>query len=539
MLKLLIIDDEEPVRKGLAKFIENKGYPITIIGSVTDGNEALEIIDSENPDIILTDVVMPGMKGTELAMEIKKRKLPVKIIMISGYNDSDYLKQAIKYDAIDYILKPIDLDELKAVFEKVISLCEEELKRSQRELELQRKLTESLPVLREKFLHRLIGSEPLSIDFIKSRMQFLEMDFLPVYDHYTVAIVDIDNYLKHFGNFNERDRQMINLSISSDIQSLLGRGGVVFNKDNDEFVCIVHFSSMLETGSANRELSKFVNRMKERIEREHGISLTVGIGEWTDNIGGVGVAYKSAAAALQQKFVLGKGTVIYYKDIYPAENSNYIINESDKKEFTGCIRIADKEGCNEAIDRIFNGIRSMKGYSKSNIQSIYLSLISLTLSNLLELGINTDKVYDYKGVPWDEILEIETIEDMENRIKEFADEVINQINTVRDKNNAKTTEQIKYILETRYRDFVTLQLLSDELNLSPNYISALFKKETGENVIDYLKSIRMNKSMEMLRNTDIKIQDIAKEVGYDNPNYFTKIFRKFFGISPTECRERL
>jgi len=240
MYRAIIVDDEELVCKGLRKYFDWSEYNIEILGDFPDGQKAYQYV-RENPiDLLITDVRMPHMDGITLATHVRELYPDVKIIFVSGYDDVAYLKKALKVDAIDYILKSIDLDELRETVSRVVKIMDAENARKKELADMEELLNQSFPLLQERLLLTLIRDDPEDQANIRERMEFLN---IPLDDErsYCVLVLQLQRYYSLYSGMTERERQLISLKIQEECRKIGMKYGeaVCFKSRTSEYVMII------------------------------------------------------------------------------------------------------------------------------------------------------------------------------------------------------------------------------------------------------------------------------------------------------------
>ena len=542
MYKLLIVDDEPTVRFGLRSYFDWSSYGIEVIGEADDGDVALEMIEKEQPDLILTDVRMPNMDGLALSRQVSALYPQCKIMFVSGHGDADYLKSALKVNAVDYIFKPVNLQELSAVITRVVADLDTERVERRHKQEMQVKLNEGMPLLREKLLLSLISGSASKPE-LHERIQFLGLD-LPVDASYWVMVVSVDDRAEVMGHRSERDRQLLWYSILNIYQELIDTHlrGYAFEYQVGEFVGVLRADIAGGTASdAAEALLALAGNVRENLERWLKIGVTIGIGDQVNTLSDVTYAYKQAREAADHKWYLGKNRIITMDGLeYPQLDADRM-NKYDPvhtEQLISALKAADSDKLKQVLDPIFADLNRARRdglkYGRNVCQQIVLAVGQL----LLELGVQSPELEAAESTLWEALFEKETSDEMRHLIESYLSAVCERIGEKRTGKMANLIERVRAVIEENYSDAsLTMADIGKAVYLTPTYVSLLFKQETGQTLNEYLTQVRVDKAKELLRDPQYKFYDICYAIGYTDPSYFTKLFKKVTGVTPSVYRD--
>lgn len=536
MLTLLIVDDEPSTRNGLAEYIDWTAHGITCVFTAEDGEEALQLYDEKRPDLVLTDVKMPGMDGIELAERIRERSHSAKIIFISGHDDVSYMKSALQVEAVDYIMKPVNRRELTAVIAKTVSQVMQERDRLRLISDMNAKLSQSLPLLREKFWLRAIrdGFEP-SLD-LHERLSFLELR-LNVSGKYCVFVISVDDWTTLSETMSERDRQLISFALLNISQEIVDRTyqGYAFEHREGEFVAVLALATEADDDGFFSLLDSIRGTVGELLK----LSVTIGVGHSVSGLRQLPASYDSAIEAVNQRLLLGKNRIIM-NDWAPADPEPlYKLRPQQAGLLASALRAGDAAQSLEQLERLFGELMSAPKTNLRNFQHISLQLLLLGAHALMEMGIPADDPAIDENVRWAELAKRDTAEEMHELLKQYFARVCEKVSARRSDKPRRVVEEIKAIAEERHADpALTIQHIADRIYLTSTYISLIFKQETGSTIHEYVTGVRMERAKAMLIHTRKKLADICASVGYQDPSYFTKQFKRYTGLTPKEYRER-
>lgn len=534
MYKLLIVDNEPRVRYGLRHYLNWSAYGIEVAGEAEDGESALQEAERLKPDIVLTDVRLHHLDGIELSRRLRERYPRIKIVFVSEHTVADYLKSALQLNAVDYIFKPVNLRELRQVVRRITMELAEQERQLQVARDMQVKLRESLPLLRERFLYALLGQR-LSPGLIQERIAFLELN-LPVSADYVVLVISVDDYAEMLASRNERDRQLLMYAAVNVCQELmdLDMGGYVFEVRSGELVCILCLESK---GFCEERLLALAEAIRYNLERWLALTVTIGVGDQSKGLGHISHSYAQARDAAERKWYLGKNRIITTNSPEPSEEQVFRVDHTRIERLTVLMKAGDAERLQEELDCIFGQLAKSWRSGADYIRNLSLQLALLADQLLLELGIQGP--YAQESSVWEILARQETFEELHRTLEQLLSERCALIWERRNGKSGNLVERVQAIINARYSENITVTDIGRDVFLTPTYVCLLYKQETGRTVNDYLTQVRMERAKELLRNPRNKLYDICYAVGYADPSYFTKLFKKIAGVTPSAYRDSI
>lgn len=534
MLRLLIAEDEKTTREGLRDCIDWQSYGMELVKEVSNGNEAWEFIKEGKIDILITDVVMPVVDGIELVRRIRDAGLDIKIIIISAHWDMPYLKSAFELEAINYILKPIDLKELDNVLKKVSNKCIQEISQKKMMEEYRRKIAESMPLLKERFFMELLAGKMTDAEYIKHRLRFLELP-LECDESYAVLSIQVEGLPNAESDSCLENREIALLSIKNLLEENLKKGySLIREKDGDAMLSVI--LPCIDMDSCDN-LIDMSQQIQQAIWDEMQIKTSIGIGKAVKGIPNVHISFRQSIRALEQKFFLGENQTIHIDDIekitckmefYPGDILDKIIEY---------MRIGKSDAAGGQVGTLFEEIRAVPKLKLDYVYNICMEIIILLRRQLMEFKISGHDLYEMYSL--DQLARIKDIDQLRNCILKVVKDAAEQVSMVLNNTSNNIVNLIKKNVQERYSENLTIQDLGKEFFITPNYICLLFKKETGDTFTNYLTKVRVDKAKEFLKDLKFKMYEVAEKVGYKDPDYFAKVFKKYTGVTPSEYRERL
>ena len=528
MYSVLLVDDEEEVLSVIQKKLNWEELGFTVAGTCANGVEALEFVEANQPDVILSDIRMPYMDGLELAKNVHEFYPDINMIIFSGFDDFEFAKSAISLGVRDYLLKPIDTAELFDIFKKTKERLDEERTRQNSYERLSQYYHDSLPILRESFLIALVEG---SMD--EKRLTEAQSDYGLSFDspYHAVSVV----HLSFKEGQSDRDRQMKSLSIRQVIEERedFKDRHIIFSY-RDDIISIVQFDSPDELS----DYTDICDRFTTMIERTRGIVLTIGIGRPVENISDIRYSYEDAREALSLRVIYGRGTAINISDIAPVSrfDDSWQIDAFDR--ILRQIKVGSPEELKSAVDAYIKSLID----SRPDANQFRLLMMELLTGLFRFLGhneIEPDEVGISEEDQYGILLRIDSADELADWLYGITESIRDIMTSHRKTASRSFVAKAKDYVTDHYSDCdLTINDVCQELSVSAAYFSTLFKKETGQTFINYLTDYRMQEAVRMMIEQDEKTYVIAEKVGYADANYFSYVFKKQFGVSPTKYKKQ-
>lgn len=528
MLKLIIVDDEKTTRESLQEFVRWDTFGIGIVETAKNGLAALELAEKSRPDILLTDVRMPKMDGIQLASRVRELYPDCKIIFISGYSDKDYLKSAIHLKAVSYIEKPVNLEEVEAVIAQAVAACMDDERKRRDTERLESSLTRSRPLIRQEIALGLIeegaGRTKLLNGFDDP---FLE---IPEAGLFGTACIRL--------NWKPGADDKLKSSVRHDILDLLGDNalfdpaGVITGVTADGSIAVILSGSSAEDCKPGG-LPDVILKKLEGLSAD-GFTASIGIGSSVKTMSGLPGSYKEAVAASGRQFYYGAGRIYYYgrngKPQFKPDKNLF-------DNFKGSLKKDDRESASALVRRLTESVRLSADENIDHIKNIYFNLLLLIFETAREKGLIDPAEENEKSYIWQEIDEIKTLSELSDYIGSNIAAVFNRFDSA-DNSNRKTYEIMKYIRENYHNRELSIQMIANNAYLSQTYLCSFFKKSTGRTLNEYITEVRIEKAKEFLRDRRIKLYEVTVRIGFTDSNYFSTLFKKYAGCTPSEYREK-
>ncbi len=524
MYKVMIVDDEQFILDGLRAIIDWEEYNLSVSACALDGEEAFSFFTRQYMDIVITDITMPRMNGLDLIRKIKKINSDVKFIILSGYSDFQYVKEGIKLGIENYLLKPINVEELTSTLTNTINKIETSINQ-----ELYSK--NDLNILRNNILYRW-ATNNIDAQELTERAALLNLNLKYLY--YTVSSI------KLLFPFDEHDIR--NNKKKSKLVSQALKICAATTDYHQDLICfcdlvgdLVFISCRNSQNGQEKMLSMVLNQVKEILNSKLHLNLFITVGRNYKSYLNVYKSYWETKELQNYLLLLTENQIIHYDEVKSLTENNSVITELDFKSFSKLLISKNTTVIFQFIDELFAKLQSSITTTPSDIQNcaIKILLIINRLAEELNLPSNTSK-HDYKKL-FSNLLKLQSIEQI---IKSVKDEIIkfNESLTMEDLQMTPVIRQILNYINSNYASELSIKTLSQKLNINPTYLGQLFQKETGELFSNYVNELRIKKAKELLLTTNLKTKKIASRVGYSDVNYFYKKFKQYTGLSPTELR---
>ncbi len=533
MYKVVLVDDEEYVMEGLEMCIDWQEYNMRIVGKAKNGEDALKIIKKEKPDIIITDIYMPKMDGLDLIEKTLEFLPHVKAIILSGYEDFKYAQTAIRNKAFDYILKPIESEKIEEVIVKAKERIKKEQKKIENEKKLREQLKKSMPILKEKYMRYLLR-DILNWEELRNQHDYLNINLED--NNFVVLVMD----LEEIKEIESERKQLITLGIKNKIQNKINEKfkGEVLEDYTRRFVVILNYNEKNNEPELIEGLQKITKTIKQTVKNFFGCKLTIGIGRAYREPDYIAKSYQEAKEALEYRIFLNE-EIIYFGDVTITKEKQpllYPINIEEKLIMAQ--KLGDVEGAIEQTKNFIEFYRQREDIPPEDLKRSCLQLIYIILRKLVAWNMPLTIFENFKKSIEEDIKSANSCSNLEDSLIAFMKQIAKKIN---DKKEEQTQSQIKRAcdyIENNYDRDLSLSEIASSVHLTRNYFANLFKEKTGKTVMEYLTEIRMRKAQALLKNTELKIYEITERVGFNNSNYFAKVFKKYYQVSPHQYRNQ-
>lgn len=534
MLKMIIADDEYMVREGLRDILCWEEFGIEIIGEASDGQEAIELSLELSPDILFTDIRMPFFDGIEVASLLAKSGKETKVIIFSGIQDFGYVKSALNINAEGYILKPLDRGELIEVVQKVVRKITTERNITEKINQLKQQLNENFGAARETFIRNLLLGINRKEEEMQEKMVYFKNP-ISTEEPLSVAVLEIDEYTKIIEGCSEEEKHLLGFSVATVVEEQINNysKGICIHLNDNEYAMIFNIGKDVPSVTDSEIYLEILKSLGTYLN----ISASIGVGRIVNKLTAINSAFKDAVNALHFKFYTGKGSIINFSDIgYNPERQDYPNLVEEQNQLLGYIRSGNIVETEKTIQILFENLSKDKKFSIEYIRRISTEFVYSISRVLYEIGEDIGEVAGKCPELLDNLYKTESIFELKEELESFLLNIARHFSKKYTQKNKKVIHDIKMIIETRYMEDISVNKIAESIYLSPNYMSIVFKRETGETITDFLNKKRMEVAKDLLQKTDHKILDVANMVGFQDASYFSKVFKKNTGIYPQKFR---
>jgi two-component system response regulator YesN len=531
-MKILLIDDEVMIRTGIRTSIDWESFGMTIIGEASNGEEGLEKALELDPDIIILDVKMPVMDGLKFTKIMKEKNPDIRIIIISGYNEFKYAKEALHLGVNEYLLKPVGAEELIEILQKQCEELEKERAAVNKERVLKHIFEENLFLVQSRFINSIIQREYTEETSIIEKAKELQMDFSGM--AYQVIIIDIDDFYLITENLSEKEKNQLKQSIKNIAEEVLKplTNSAVHFSEFDYLISVVNVKN-----TSDNRMYDLYQEIRECVKKYQNLTLTIGVSNTFTGISHIPDGYNEAVLALRSKVFKGKDRIIDVNKLDKAQKATPIIYPSaDEKEIINYLKIMEIDKLNRGIEKICSDLNEME-IDDEKIKEICLRLIAVSTSYLDEIGVDYRTLGQKNFNPYREIEKYETLSDIEGWLKAtFRNFIEVMQNSKNEKFKGIVKIAIQYI-DDNYMEDIDVLRMAAVTYVTPNYFSRVFKKETGRSFTEWLNMVRVDKARIYLKDPKWRVYEIAEKVGYKDYKSFTFNFKKYAACTPKEYHE--
>ncbi|MDR0689276.1 MAG: response regulator [Spirochaetaceae bacterium] len=524
----VLVDDEPEIREGIRDAIPWEDLGFSFAGACANGFEALELAERIRPDVVMTDINMPFMDGLVLADRLLSIVPDTKVLIISGYDDFEYARKALQLQVYDYIVKPITPGEFKTALIKLKQTLDAE-QESRRDLEhIKKQLAETIPLLRERFLARLIEGK-LDRNSMSEGLGYFDLPLPPEGSAYQCLVLDFVRRRKgedfHIDLITERN-------ILEGFISSLGPG-IVFQDEADRLVILIWGKNR---AGVYREGLRAAELLWHKLQSLRFKDIAVGVGEAVESLESLETAYHTAAGALAWGMLREKIGLTAYREVMGKTDLGGGGSPGWGREIVSAL----KTGAGEEVRRHIGAMVDYFRKTPLTIDDYHIKLrlvLAALLQGMEDMEIPQRDIFPPSSDPFADIKQLKSLDEVRDWFFLLAD-TIGSYTSTRQENFAlvKVREALDY-LEVHYDDpALSLQGLCKKLDISTSYFSAVLKKHHDKTFVEELTGIRIRKAMELLRTTDLMTYEIAEKVGYRDAHYFSLSFRKSTGFTATEYR---
>ncbi|MDI4645158.1 response regulator transcription factor [Cohnella hashimotonis] len=540
MLKLLLVEDELRIRKGLIHAVRWDRLGIEVCQAAGDGREALAAARQHHPDLVLTDIRMPGMDGLEFIRELRGSGSDAVVVVISGYNDFDYAREAMRLQVTEYILKPSRPAEIEQVMLRAVTKLAEIRKDRALTQSLQSAVHRSVPLLRSQTLRQWIEHPRMPGENRESLAGSLQLPFAGGAFH--VGLIRIHGADVRRLQYAEGEVELLRyaaLNIASELLGAFCEGKSEALQHGNDIVWVAQ-PPKLEADKLRLALSHLMDRIRELLK----LSVSISAGDPVDSLDDLRISYEQAYERLESRMLENDGKV-FLAEVQSGESQS-----SDSEELrlqqdisrleTRMLNLLQEDKMADVLDTKDEWLEAVRRLGQGDRIAIQGGTAAFLTSLRDRIALSPADSPDWRSpfALWlHQSSRVDSYEQLSQLMTEIVQSLARQLQARRPLH--RTIASVLSMIESRYSENLTLEGLAKEAYVSTNYLSTLFKQELGINFLDYLHQYRIEAAKKLLAAEPLRIFAVASLVGYQDERYFTQMFKKWTGLTPSQYQKNM
>lgn len=525
-MRLLIVDDERHLVESIIASLSWVEHGITDVRPAYSGKQALEELEREPADLVITDIHMPGISGIELIGTIKSRWPRTACMLLTGHAEFEYAQEGLKHKVSHYLLKPVKDEELLTSVREAVDSIRQEREQLRALVQSQAMLRHHLPVLRANLLNNLIQGRSWHDRKLAEELSLYDIP-VRVGDPISLLLIRIEDRQQRYG---PSDMPAMGFAVANIVDELLGDGYCSWSCEDlyGHLLIVVKHSGEEHEGHL-RQLERLVDESRPIVSRLLHLTVSIvlsPVGAFPDNLVEL---YQRCVATIRSRIGFDSDVVVRLNG--DAKSTPRVVSALYAPPlFAHLLEAGNWSAARDKLNEIFREWRTRYSGSAEHLHEIEYALKAAFSYYVHKIG---RFLTDY-GLQ--QSAEIKGIGELEYWASAMLDKLQEEMNAEISETRHSLVSQIQLFLQSRLSEDVSLQAIADHVFMHPTHISKVFKKETGENITDYLLRLRMEKAVFLLKDSKYKIYEVAGLLGYKNPTYFIKVFKEHFGMTPQEFR---
>lgn len=524
-LTIIFTEDEKIIRDSLIKGINWKSLGVNLLLEVSDAEELLALMQIQKPDIIFMDICMPGMDGIEASRIVREIYPDVHIVILTSYNDFDYVRDGLRIGVDEYLLKPVDYDEVVRTVQEIRVKIAERTRQEKRYEEMESMLNKNMPVIASKKFMEIVREKKTA----KEIMRETESNGLSMRSNYIQAALVLARYVEDGKNGSI---DMLGKAEEMLKEYFFNMNWVNIFQDNKGYIVILNNNNMMSLEQECRKLANLTDKKGEW-------KIYIGLSNEYWNITKIPDAYFESQKALKYRASVKWNQCISYADICQNEDEVTEINTDLFDDIEMAVKVGDTRKVKEQMTNLWMQGGEWKIVSMAVLHSMAAIIVTRIMRLAREYGILPEisarekEVYGY-------IYRIENIPDMVDCLNEYIEQVLSIIQENSKKNSSGFLKDIADFIDDNIQDpNLSLTGVAEYFFVNASYLSRMLKEYLGVNFSDYCVKKRLDIAMKMFLQTDKKAYEIAEEVGFKDPKYFNACFKKHTGVSVNDFKKNM
>ncbi|MHA7966870.1 response regulator [Paenibacillus sp. CAU 1782] len=538
MIEVLLVDDESYVTESLNATIPWRELGISHVHQAASPGEALAILEEQSIDILVTDIRMPEMNGLELIGLVKERWPHVRSLLLTGYSDFEYAKKAIQLKAVDYLLKPVNDEAFIGCLASNIEDLKEEWEKADQYHRLMYAIKSDHSVLRQNLMQELLLGRQMSQSALREKLQHYEIKVEPG-DSALLMLIQLG---RSFTGMDSRSIALMEYAVGNIAEEVFGPSYRIWHSKAPHD-CLAIVASVPQGENYSLFRKEYVARrcldFQEMVSSYLKGDIAIIVSEWFTMPEQLGRIYRTSLAALYR---LDRGGALVFVEDLPQRGVSGGKGIEELYKPPTLIHSLESGQWEAARGKIALALQREEGEDALTREELHEAFLSISNAFLYLLHREGMAMQDVDPEGFNMLLDRSLIGSAD-KLKSWCDEMLDRLETQlaeSDTNNKRhIVKQVQELVTGNLGEETSVKSIADKVFLHPVYLSKMYKNETGESLGDYIIRMRMERAVHMLKSSNKKMYEITTELGYQNPQYFSKIFKKHFGMTPQEYREKM
>ncbi|NSW92413.1 MAG: response regulator [Firmicutes bacterium] len=528
MINVLLVDDEPLMREALRTLFDWGSHGFRIIGEAYNGVEALKIMEQQQMDIVLADIKMPVMDGLELIQTARKYNKATVFVVLSAYDEFRLVSNAYKMGAKDYILKS-EMTE-----EQVIQVLQKayhemmEIRQQQKQMEEQEQTCKLFEKHRQEIYYRLLKEVIEGRFSIKHQQDLIKLGLRFAGDRVAIMVICVESYVRT--DYSKRISSELSHSLLEYLENILNnhKTGNLLPYLPGEYIILSCFDSKDSVRDINEKMTVLYNDIRKKLEAQFGVIVSAGLSRIGKGMSIAGELYQQALIACQNSFVQGKGKLIRYAYLPPEINRDMLNADRKLTALKESLKSMEPKKIRDGLDFMIVQVEVVSQKMIDDIRKLFERYYTCICEYGRDYFLDQDLacvLEEYNK----NLRDSGDLKQLNNWIRKTLTVVACAI-----ENGNYLINRVKNYLHKNYQNNISLSLVAREMGVSSSYLSRVFTKKVGCSFINYLTRVRLSAGLEYMRNSNMKIYEVAEKVGYSSAEHYSRMFKKVFGKSPKE-----
>lgn len=528
-LRAIIVEDEPKVRQGLAETIDWAAFGLELAGTAANGLEGLELFKELEPHLVIADIRMPVMDGLAMAEAILELKPETKLMIISGHDEFEYAQRCMALGVQHYLLKPIGKKPFMRELEKLQQEWMQDRQREEKIREFEQKLNTQLPALRSAFLEEWLGGFAAKTpELLQEQFAFLRLP-IDAGGSASIAIFELDPEPE--ADEHPKDRRALEMAMHGWLEEMVEAIGLCYMRGNGQTVVICQ---SIAAGAS--DFMRWIERSKAKVGGALRCGVSVGIGARDVPVSQLPAAFQESQHMLRLKLTLGTNLILHEGMVRPIQEQLAYLQETDESLLIHAVETNDEVEISQLIELLFAQWQSRDALAFADEVSYQFAGLFAKLTH--RLGESVRNFIDLEQMKrWREPERFRSVEEMCGWWQQRFIELSRAYEGFRSDRKTKLITQVIEYIDEHIFESVSREDAARHVHINSSYLSRLFKEVTGEAFSDVVLRRKMEKAVHLLQVDRIMVYEVADRLGYKDPSYFARVFKKYTGKSPSEYQD--